>query len=38
MIGAYVGFACIGGFLYWMMYFEQGPLMTFSQVREGENV
>jgi len=28
-----VGFACIGGFLYWMMYFEQGPMMSFSQLQ-----
>jgi len=33
VVGAYVGLACIGGFLYWMMYFETGPMMTMTQLR-----
>ena len=32
IIGAYVGVACIGGFIYWMLYFEQGPKMSFSDL------
>lgn len=33
VVGAYVGIACIGGFLYWMMYFDQGPMMSLTQLR-----
>ena len=37
VIGAYVGVACIGGFLYWMLYFEAGPQMTFSDLNDHLN-
>ena len=33
IVGAYVGVACIAGFIYWMLYFEMGPKMTFSELR-----
>ena len=33
IVGAYVGVACIGGFLYWMMYFDAGPQMSFHDLQ-----
>ena len=32
VVGAYVGVACIAGFLYWMLYLEAGPQMTFHDL------
>jgi Ca2+ transporting ATPase len=33
VIGTYVGVACILGFVWWMCWFDQGPLMSFTQLR-----
>eukprot|EP01012_Entosiphon_sulcatum_P024230 TRINITY_DN2940_c0_g1_i1.p1 TRINITY_DN2940_c0_g1~~TRINITY_DN2940_c0_g1_i1.p1 ORF type:complete len:1082 (-),score=220.31 TRINITY_DN2940_c0_g1_i1:170-3415(-) len=32
VIGAYVGLATIGGFLWWYMWYEQGPHVSFYQL------
>ena len=32
IIGTYVGFATVGGFGYWFMYFENGPKITWQQL------
>ncbi|KAJ1494736.1 sarco/endoplasmic reticulum calcium transporting ATPase [Baffinella frigidus] len=37
VIGAYVGFACVAGFLWWQMYYFLGPQMTFYQLRDHLN-
>jgi len=37
VVGAYVGFACVGGFLWWQMYYPEGPQMGFGQLRNHLN-
>ena len=33
VIGAYVGVACIGGFLWWQMFYTKGPMMSLDDLR-----
>eukprot|EP00246_Nothoceros_aenigmaticus_P008862 TRINITY_DN2400_c0_g1_i17.p1 TRINITY_DN2400_c0_g1~~TRINITY_DN2400_c0_g1_i17.p1 ORF type:complete len:315 (-),score=50.16 TRINITY_DN2400_c0_g1_i17:303-1247(-) len=32
IIGAYVGFATVGGFAWWFMYYEGGPKITWAEL------
>jgi len=31
-IGLYIGFATVGGFIYWYLYFDDGPGLTYQQL------
>ena len=31
-IGLYIGFATVGGFIYWYLYYADGPQITYEQL------